>query len=63
MRLGALPVVNENDTVSVDELKLGDNDNLAATVVGAGRRRCAGAADPRRPAQPPPLPQCTRHVE
>jgi glutamate 5-kinase len=30
--LGALPVVNENDTVSVDELKLGDNDNLAAVV-------------------------------
>ena len=27
-----LPVVNENDTVAVDELKLGDNDNLAATV-------------------------------
>ena len=25
-------MVNENDTVSVDELKLGDNDNLAATV-------------------------------
>ncbi|KAB7764914.1 glutamate 5-kinase [Xanthomonas maliensis] len=32
LRLGALPVVNENDTVSVDELKLGDNDNLAAIV-------------------------------
>jgi len=32
LRLGALPVVNENDTVAVDELKLGDNDNLAATV-------------------------------
>ncbi|MEJ5208090.1 glutamate 5-kinase [Denitratimonas sp. CY0512] len=32
LRLGALPVVNENDTVSVDELKLGDNDNLAAFV-------------------------------
>ena len=29
---GAVPVVNENDTVSVDELKLGDNDNLAAIV-------------------------------
>lgn len=29
---GALPVVNENDTVAVDELKLGDNDNLAAIV-------------------------------
>ncbi len=32
LRLGALPIVNENDTVSVDELKLGDNDNLAAFV-------------------------------
>ncbi len=32
LRIGALPVVNENDTVSVDELKLGDNDNLAAIV-------------------------------
>lgn len=32
LALGAIPVVNENDTVSVDELKLGDNDNLAAVV-------------------------------
>lgn len=32
LRLGTLPIVNENDTVSVDELKLGDNDNLAAIV-------------------------------
>jgi glutamate 5-kinase len=32
LAIGALPVVNENDTVAVDELKLGDNDNLAATV-------------------------------
>ena len=32
LRLGALPVVNENDTVAVDELKLGDNDNLAAAI-------------------------------
>ena len=32
LSLGALPVINENDTVSVDELKLGDNDNLAAAV-------------------------------
>ena len=32
LRLGAVPVVNENDTVAVDELKLGDNDNLAAVV-------------------------------
>ncbi|MGQ4583276.1 glutamate 5-kinase [Lysobacter sp. F60174L2] len=32
LRIGALPVVNENDTVAIDELKLGDNDNLAAAV-------------------------------
>jgi glutamate 5-kinase len=27
-----IPIVNENDTVSVDELKFGDNDNLSALV-------------------------------
>jgi glutamate 5-kinase len=27
---GIIPVVNENDTVSVEEIKIGDNDNLAA---------------------------------
>ena len=32
MRLGVLPIVNENDSVAVDELKVGDNDNLAAHV-------------------------------
>jgi glutamate 5-kinase len=32
LALGVLPVVNENDTVAVDELKLGDNDTLAAIV-------------------------------
>lgn len=32
LRLRALPVINENDAVAVDELKLGDNDNLAAAV-------------------------------
>jgi len=32
LRVGAIPVVNENDTVSVRELRLGDNDNLAAMV-------------------------------
>ncbi len=30
--LGAVPVVNENDTVSVDEIKFGDNDRLAALL-------------------------------
>ncbi len=32
LRYSVLPVVNENDTVAVDELTLGDNDNLAAIV-------------------------------
>ncbi|NTU71639.1 MAG: glutamate 5-kinase [Coriobacteriia bacterium] len=30
--LGAVPVVNENDTVAVDEIRFGDNDTLAALV-------------------------------
>ncbi|HVV99744.1 MAG TPA: glutamate 5-kinase, partial [Planctomycetaceae bacterium] len=29
---GAMPIVNENDTVSVNEIKFGDNDRLAALV-------------------------------
>ena len=32
LRLGALPVVNENDTVATEELRYGDNDRLAARV-------------------------------
>jgi glutamate 5-kinase len=27
-----VPIINENDTVSVEEIKLGDNDNLAAMI-------------------------------
>ncbi|PIE00139.1 MAG: glutamate 5-kinase [Thiothrix nivea] len=30
--LGTIPVVNENDTVAAEELRLGDNDTLAALV-------------------------------
>jgi len=29
---GYIPIINENDTVAVDEIKFGDNDNLAALV-------------------------------
>ena len=32
VELGVVPVVNENDTVTVDEIKFGDNDTLAALV-------------------------------
>lgn len=33
IRLGAVPIINENDTVSVEEIKFGDNDTLSAMVV------------------------------
>jgi len=29
LKLGVIPIVNENDSVAVDEIKVGDNDNLA----------------------------------
>lgn len=32
MKLGALPVINENDTVATSEIRFGDNDRLAARV-------------------------------
>lgn len=32
LRLGVVPVINENDTVATDEVKYGDNDRLAARV-------------------------------
>jgi len=34
-RHGVVPVVNENDTVAVDEIRVGDNDNLAALVASS----------------------------
>ena len=32
LELGAMPIINENDTVSTDEIVIGDNDTLAAYV-------------------------------
>ncbi len=32
LELGVLPLVNENDTTSIEEIRFGDNDTLAATV-------------------------------
>jgi len=34
MALGAIPVINENDTVATAEIRFGDNDRLAARVAG-----------------------------
>ena len=32
LRLGTLPIVNENDTIATDEIRFGDNDRLAAQI-------------------------------
>lgn len=32
LALGVIPIVNENDTVSTDEIEFGDNDTLSAVV-------------------------------
>ncbi len=32
MEWGVIPIINENDTVAVDEIKFGDNDHLAAMM-------------------------------
>lgn len=32
IRLGVVPIVNENDTIATDEIRYGDNDRLAAQV-------------------------------
>jgi len=37
MELGVVPVVNENDTVATNEIRLGDNDRLAALVAHLSR--------------------------
>jgi glutamate 5-kinase len=32
LKMGVIPIINENDTVAVEEIMFGDNDNLAALV-------------------------------
>ena len=38
LELGALPIINENDTIATEEIAVGDNDTLAAIVA-----KCASA--------------------
>lgn len=54
--LGVIPIVNENDTVAVEELKFGDNDTLSALVANLVEAHwlflltdvdCLYSADPR----------------
>ncbi len=40
LELGAIPVINENDTVATSELKYGDNDRLAARVAQMASADC-----------------------
>ncbi|KAL1508272.1 hypothetical protein AB1Y20_004387 [Prymnesium parvum] len=68
LALGVVPIVNENDTVAVNELRFGDNDTLSAlvaTLVGADHLFLATDVDalyssnpsaPPQPGQPPPTP-------
>ncbi len=69
LALGAVPVVNENDTVAVDEIRFGDNDLLAALVANLARARLlvlltdargVHAADPRRQPDAPLLDEIER---
>ena len=69
LELGALPIINENDTVATDEIVIGDNDTLAAIVA-----RSIGAdllvllsdidglftADPRKDPNASLIPKVTR---
>ena len=66
---GVVPVINENDTVSVEEIKFGDNDALAAMVVDLVEADLlviltdAGGvftADPQRDARAARIPQIDR---
>lgn len=38
--MGIVPVINENDTVAVDEIKFGDNDNLSSLVANLIEADC-----------------------
>ena len=57
LELGVVPIINENDTVATDEIRLGDNDTLGALVTNLIEADCLiiltdqtglFSADPRR---------------
>lgn len=57
LALNVVPIVNENDTVAVDEIRFGDNDRLAALVANLAEARLLAlltdapgvySSDPRR---------------
>lgn len=61
--LGAVPIVNENDTVATDEIRFGDNDRLAAQIavtVGADQLILLSDVDGFYSANPSEDPTATR---
>ena len=60
LSIGAVPVINENDTVAVDELKFGDNDRPGRPGDQPGPGRPPGDPDRRARASSPPIPARTR---
>lgn len=61
--LGAVPIVNENDTVATDEIRFGDNDRLAAQIavtVGADTLVLLSDVDGLYTANPAEDPSATR---
>jgi glutamate 5-kinase len=75
LRLGAIPVINENDTVATAEIRYGDNDRLAARVAQMASADCLVllsdvdglySTDPTRSADArfiPEVPQITPEIE
>ena len=62
--LGAVPIVNENDTVATDEIRFGDNDRLAAQIavtVGADQLILLSDVDGFYSANPSEDPTATRY--
>ncbi len=46
--MGVIPIINENDTVAIDEIKFGDNDNLSALVAILTDTEGLYTSDPRK---------------
>jgi glutamate 5-kinase len=68
LKLGAIPVINENDTVATAEIRYGDNDRLAARVAQMASADCLVllsdvdglyTADPTRDPQARFIPEVT----
>lgn len=69
LSLGAVPIINENDSVATEEIRFGDNDRLAARIAQAAGAQAVillsdvdglFTADPRRVPDAEPIPTVER---